>query len=316
MKIEDSMKMYFERKVENVDIEIDVEEAVKDKLSIPVKRKYNTKIIALLAVLLVTGITHTAIVYGQDIFEIIERITPNSKVEFANKEGESTWSAYLDSELKGRESFEDEVDRIWETMEKEEGKSYLICVRDENGEERMVIRNHGREVETIEEINEYALNYSHVLMPDSLIGKLKFHGGRIQYNDVQSYEEQLDAKAEMNKEGVEYVVKELETEVTPCFFSYTYYDEDKTEEVKISILVLNETSEPTTYLVDTGSDGEKYIYEKIMVNGLEVLYGEQSMNKSVSWHTDDKSNISIWNISLYTKEDALNIAKEIIEYNK
>ena len=54
MKIEDSMKMYFERKVENVHIEIDVEEAVKNKLSVPVKRKYNTKIVVILAVLLLT----------------------------------------------------------------------------------------------------------------------------------------------------------------------------------------------------------------------------------------------------------------------
>lgn len=316
MKIEDNMKMYFERKIENVHIETDVEEAVKNKLSLPVKRKYNTKIVALLAVLLITGITHTAVVYGQYIYEIIERITPNNKVEFANEEGESTWSAYLDPELKGREPFEDKVDRIWEAMEKKEGKSYLICVRDENGKERMVIRSHGKEVKTIEEINEYALNYSQVSMPDSLLGTLKFHEGSIHYNSVQSYEEQIDAKEEMNKESVEYIVKELESEGPPSFFSYTYYNEDKSEEVMISILVLNETSEPTTYLVETSSDGKKYVHEKILVNGLEVLYGEIGTNKSVSWHTDAKSSISIWNILRYTKDDALNIAKEIIEYNK
>lgn len=314
MKIEDSMKMYFERKVENVHIEIDVEEAVKNKLSFSVKKKYNTKIIAFLTVLLITGITHTAIVYGQNIFEIIEKLNPRTKVEFSNEEGETEWSAYIDPEIKGREAFEDKVDIIWEELDKEEKKWYLIGVKDEKGNARYVIRGYGIQAETVELINEYALEYSKLSMPKSLLGRFEFNKGEIKYDYVGSYDHN-EIIRELEEGDSEFLVKEFEGADMPGLFAYSYYNANRTEEVNISINTLKGIEDKTTYLVDTESNGESNAYEKIMVNGLEVLYGENSFGKAVSW-VQDGTFIGVRTGSLGTKEDVLNMVKEIVDYNK
>lgn len=313
MKIEDSMRMYFERKVENVHIEIDVEEAVRDRLSVPIKKRYNTKLVALLAILFITVAAHTAIIYGHEIIEIIEKINPMSSVQFSNEEGESEWSAYIGGQSTYvKEAYEDKIDKIWEEIEKVEGKSYLIGLKDEWGKKHVVIRNNTIKIDEIESINEYAQEHFQISMPDNLIGKFIFHEGEIDCDyDEDSYDYN-DVLKEINEDGVDFVVRELEA-IRPFTLRYYYFNEDYTANIPV-IVTSFEGISSSLALYSSSNDGTPYVHEKVMINSVEVLYSEESLCRCVRWFKDDK----LFEIAMgfsYTKEDILNVVEEVIRHH-
>jgi hypothetical protein len=301
MEIENTLKEYFKNKINNIDVNPDVERAVMAKLTTPRRNSYNKRTLAF--VLLITLLlTQTGLAYGNDIYQYIKNM------DFFNNSSEAEWSIVTDEE--DYRSYDAAVQEAYESLDLEPGNAVAIYVAEANPEQIVSSIVKPVIIQDLAQINSYPIGDLNLSLSYDILNKYQFHEGKITYNVLS---ELIDIEAmvkEANRTGKGVIVKELPVSEDVASISCEYITTNSDDNQPAFTIGI--TKWYGNMLRRHKNDNESLVdFESVMIGDSEVLYENLIEGKHVTWINDGYHYQLFSKQSTMTKEELLRIAEQI-----
>lgn len=299
MKIEDNMKMYFERKVNSVDRNIDVKNNVMNEIGNPKRLTSNKRVLAF-ALVFAVFMASTGIVYGQEI------VTQIKNMDFFNSKGEVEWSITTeedDNGINNKSAFE-----VFDSLEIEEGKAVAIYVVENNPDNSIVSMQQPITNKEFQHVNSYLVGVDNIILDNEILEKYHFNNSYINYELPNININEMIKEASVEKKGV--VVKDIEVtdRIMSIAYEYSDYDNQRSFIVEVTNCIGNNVKK----IIDAQEESEVLLdYDKLMIGSSEILYEHIEDMQQLTWISNGYYYSIISTQSTMTKDELIKIVEEI-----
>lgn len=300
MEIEQNLKTYFENRINTMEHEVDVEQAVMSKISAGSSRHYHKGILSICVILALCSLS-TGVAYGKEIISFFENM------DFMNNKGEVEWSVSTDKEDYG--NYQDAAEEVFDGLELQEGEAVAIYVPENNPDNIVITRQKPVVIEDIDLVNSFCIGMLQADVAKEILHKYEFSHSSVTY-EVSEQPDIEKMREEAYKTGKSAVVNNLAVTDNITAISSEYYDSSEGDtEPDFSVIM---TAWYDNEVIFTNGEGNAIQeYDKIMLSDSEVLYRNEEGIQSILWLSDGcYFKVSSERESM-TKEELLQIAGEI-----